>query len=222
MRTVKLSDNDYDSTFVTPMRDIHGELRVDIWPYVDTIPRAEIGLLGPVGRSVAHVYLSGDARFHHFLLPTYASNVYLVVIARATSSEILGHHVLDLNEKYSLEAPVLAKAWRASSTICAALNLAPDSPTCEDTVGIALDTLDQDPLNGMRVRPVGKTSGWYLWGGETLSKDPNFFQPLHVAHLAERCPKALPYLALPPGWRFLLGDDDYVDTWQDSSLLGDL
>jgi len=220
MRTVRLGDSDYDATFVAPMRNVRGEVATNIWPYVDAIPRSEIGLLGPVSRSAEHVYSSGDARFHHFLLPTSISNVCLVIITRATS-EILGHYVLDLNEKYGLEAPVLLKAWRASSTLCAEREVDPSSPTCADTVGIALNTLGQDPINGMRVRPVGTTSGWYLWCGETLSTDPNFFQPLHVSHLVERCPEVLPYLALPPGWRFLLGDQDYVDTWQDGDLLAD-
>ena len=47
---------------------------------------------------------------------------------------------------------------------------------------------------------------------------PDFFQPLHVEHLFERYPRLLPYLALPPGWRFLLADG-YEDVWQDDSLL---
>lgn len=35
-------------------------------------------------------------------------------------------------------------------------------------------------------------------GGE-YSEAADFFDPLHHAHMAERCPVALPFLALPPG-----------------------
>lgn len=41
--------------------------------------------------------------------------------------------------------------------------------------------------------------------------------PLHVGHLAEWCPDALPYLALPPGWRFLIAPG-YEDVWEDPAL----
>jgi hypothetical protein len=74
------------------------------------------------------------------------------------------------------------------------------------------------PLNGLRHPPAGDTTGWYIWRGEELSSDPAFFKPLHVAHLGSWCPDVLPYLGLPPGWRFLLAPG-YVDVWYDASLL---
>jgi hypothetical protein len=74
------------------------------------------------------------------------------------------------------------------------------------------------PINGLRHPPVGDTTGWYIWAGEELSDDPNFFVPLHVEHLAEWCPVALRFLGLPPGWRFLVAGE-YEDVWQDPSLL---
>ena len=62
-------------------------------------------------------------------------------------------------------------------------------------------------------------SGWYLWrGGEIPQNDPGFFVPLHVEHLAETCPLALPYLALPAGWRFLIAPK-YEDVWFDPTLI---
>lgn len=73
------------------------------------------------------------------------------------------------------------------------------------------------PLNALRHRPEGETSGWYIWSGE-LSDDPDFFVPLHVSHLGEWCPQMLPYLSLPPGWRVLLAPG-YEDVWFDESLL---
>lgn len=74
------------------------------------------------------------------------------------------------------------------------------------------------PINGLRHSPEGDTTGWYIWGGEEFSEEPDFFVPLHVAHLGEWCPDIKKYLSLPPGYRFLIAGD-YVDVWFDESLL---
>lgn len=83
-------------------------------------------------------------------------------------------------------------------------------------VGIALATIGRQPLNALRHLPVGDTSGWYIWAGE-WSGDPEFFQPLHVAHLDSRCPELLPYLGLAPGWRVLLAPNQ-EEVWFDPSI----
>jgi hypothetical protein len=74
------------------------------------------------------------------------------------------------------------------------------------------------PLNGLRHRPEGNSCGWYVWAGETLSTDPDFFEPHYVSHLPALLPPVLPYLGLPPGWRFLLGEN-HEDAWYDPELL---
>ena len=74
------------------------------------------------------------------------------------------------------------------------------------------------PINGLRHPPEGDTTGWYIWAGEELSEDPDFFVPLHFEHLAEWCPGVTKFLALPPGWRFLTAPD-HEDVWFDVSLL---
>jgi hypothetical protein len=93
-------------------------------------------------------------------------------------------------------------------------------PEPKSIFGCALSTLaSAGPLNGLR-HPVEKgTSGWFIWRGVTLSSEDSFFQPLHLEHALEECPEALDFLALPPGWRFLV-DGEYVDVWFDASLLG--
>jgi hypothetical protein len=73
------------------------------------------------------------------------------------------------------------------------------------------------PINGLRHRPSQDTTGWYIWAGETLSTDPDFFVPLHVAHIDAWCPAVEDYLGLGPGWRFLIAGD-YVDVWFDEKL----
>lgn len=86
-------------------------------------------------------------------------------------------------------------------------------------VGIALNVREGVmPINGLRHPPEGDTTGWYIWAGEELSTEPDFFKPLHAEHLPAWCPQVQKYLGLLPGWRFLI-TDDYEDVWYDESLL---
>jgi hypothetical protein len=74
------------------------------------------------------------------------------------------------------------------------------------------------PINGLRHPPEGDTTGGYIWAGEELKTDPDFFVPLDVEHLGDWCPVILPYLGLPPGWRFLVAGSS-EDVWFDPTLL---
>jgi hypothetical protein len=86
-------------------------------------------------------------------------------------------------------------------------------------LGISLNVKDGVvPINGVRINERGDTCGWYIWGGEVLSEDDDFFKPLHVEHLNEWRPEVMKYLGLPPGWRFLVADN-YEDVWFDPSVL---
>jgi hypothetical protein len=104
-------------------------------------------------------------------------------------------------------------------TICAIHGAAFDPPVPGSKVGIATNVKsDTHPINGLRHPPNGDTNGWYIWAGEELSNEPDFFKALHIEHLFDWCPMVLDYLALPPGWRFLLADK-HSDVWYDPSLL---
>ncbi len=86
-------------------------------------------------------------------------------------------------------------------------------------VGISLNVKEGlRPLNGLRIPPEGDTTGWYIWAGEVFSQAPDFFVPLHALHLEEWAPLVIPYLGLPPGWRFLV-TEQYEDVWHDPRLL---
>lgn len=74
------------------------------------------------------------------------------------------------------------------------------------------------PLNGLRHPPAEDTTGWYIWAGPDLPGDATFFRAVHVEHLNDICPEALPYLSLPPGWRFLVAPGQ-EDVWEDRTLL---
>ncbi len=92
----------------------------------------------------------------------------------------------------------------------------PVDDTCK--VGIAANVQSGlMPINGVRHLPENGTTGWYIWAGETMSDDPDFFLPLHACHLPEWCPDVLPYLELPPGWRFLIAPG-YEDVWFDPAV----
>lgn len=77
------------------------------------------------------------------------------------------------------------------------------------------------PINGLRIYPEGDTTGWYIWAGEELSTDPDFFAPLHVEHIDEWVQDIRKYLGLAPGWRFLVADE-YEDVWYDPEILKQL
>jgi hypothetical protein len=103
--------------------------------------------------------------------------------------------------------------------LCEKYNVAPIEAPGDLTAGVARNVEGTlIPVNGLRHPLQGTTSGWYLWAGETLSTDPDFFAPIHVRHLAGIRPEVVKYLALPPGWRFLIAGD-YEDVWYDASLL---
>jgi hypothetical protein len=86
-------------------------------------------------------------------------------------------------------------------------------------VGLARGSLSAGwPINGLRHPETGQSNGWYIWAGETFSSAPDFFEPLCWEHLANLLPQVLDYLALPPGWRFLI-TPEYKDVWFDQNLL---
>lgn len=88
-------------------------------------------------------------------------------------------------------------------------------------VGIANNVKNKAlyPVNGMRHNPDGDTTGWYIWAGTEFYEEPDFFVPLHVEHIENWRPEILKYLALPPGYRFLIGENNYEDVWFDETLL---
>jgi len=102
--------------------------------------------------------------------------------------------------------------------ICAKFNSDFLPSNSNEKVGIALNTIKLLPLNALRVKPENGACGWYIWGGDNLSSDVGFFQPLHVSHLEKYTPELIPYLSLSVGWRVLLAAN-YEDVWYDDSLL---
>jgi len=78
------------------------------------------------------------------------------------------------------------KLGRSQKKICRRVGVTPDPPQSRSTLGVSHNVKDDlDPLNGLRHPPEAGTSGWYLWRGENLLPDPDFFVPLHIEHIDE-------------------------------------
>ena len=101
--------------------------------------------------------------------------------------------------------------------VCVRMGVEPQGPDVADKLGLSRSARSERPVHGMRIASAPGVSGWYIWSGE-MSEAEDFFEPTHVAHLPDVCPLAVPFLWLPPGWRFLT-DGDYVDVWHDPDLL---
>ena len=98
-------------------------------------------------------------------------------------------------------------------------------PTRPDLkVAINLDG-DSYPINGLR-EPLDAEfdalAGWWIWNGERVESQDDFsrleWNSLHASHIASHCLDVLPYLGLPPGWRFLIAPG-HEDVWEDPTLL---
>mgnify|MGYP006174128967 FL=1 len=104
-------------------------------------------------------------------------------------------------------------------TICEWKNVAPQKPESGSKLGIALSTLGQLPINGLRYKPENGTNGWYIWCGTELSDADNFFSPLHIEHIGSYLPEVAGYLELPAGYRFQIDGHNFEDVWFDPELL---
>ena len=104
------------------------------------------------------------------------------------------------------------------SGVCEKQGVTPDTPEPGSKLGIALTTLGQEPINGLRHPPEAGTNGWYIWCGDSQSESDDFFKPLHIKHIDEYLPIVKKYLDLPPGYRFQIDNNNYEDVWFDTEL----
>lgn len=81
-------------------------------------------------------------------------------------------------------------------------------------IGVAISSLMNQPIRGKRYLPMEGTEGWFIWGGDNNNND-DFFQPIHVSYLQELFPMVSKYLALAPGFSFIIDEAGYEDVWFD-------
>lgn len=82
----------------------------------------------------------------------------------------------------------------------------------EKKIGIAIGSMKNQPIRGKRYLQMDGTEGWFIWGGEN-SKEDDFFQSIHVAHINKLFPNIKKYLALAPGFTFIIDAEGYEDVW---------
>ncbi|QEG30010.1 hypothetical protein GobsT_48100 [Gemmata obscuriglobus] len=100
--------------------------------------------------------------------------------------------------------------------ICRTYGAGFEPPAPGSKVGLAIPTLDRIPIHGVRLAPTDTTCGWYIYAGGEWSDAADFYQPLCVEHMADYCRLAVPFLGLPPGWRFMIDGQGFIDVWQDA------
>ncbi|MBJ7484227.1 hypothetical protein [Brevundimonas sp.] len=107
----------------------------------------------------------------------------------------------------------------AQRKICRDYGVVPFLSPAFVKAGVSVGVLAGEiPLNGLRHLPEIGTSGWFVCSGTDFSERPDYFKPWHVRHLIETNSPVLPFLGLPPGWRFLIAPGQ-EDVWFDPSLL---
>ena len=85
----------------------------------------------------------------------------------------------------------------------------------DDVVAVAVHTLNQDPIVGIRrIAETAENVSWYIYGGE-LPEGDDFFETMSIKKLQDIIPEVLPYLALDVGYRFMIDGDDYEDVWKE-------
>ena len=104
----ELSDAEFHATSAMPMHRLEeGESfrPVPLGDYVSECIRHHELPTSREAIEVECVYLSGDQRYTHVLIAYGIRNVYLVIVIAHETDSVLGHHLLDLNEKYGLTSP---------------------------------------------------------------------------------------------------------------------
>ncbi|HEY7772868.1 MAG TPA: hypothetical protein VIC26_06790 [Marinagarivorans sp.] len=86
-----------------------------------------------------------------------------------------------------------------------------------DLMDLAKHSIGQLPINGCRRTPSDGHCGWSLWCGAETPADTAFSQ-LPASNVQRSLAEAYRYLALPPGYRFLIAGA-YAKVWFDATLL---
>ncbi|WP_462251221.1 immunity protein Imm33 domain-containing protein [Ekhidna sp.] len=108
---------------------------------------------------------------------------------------------------------------RSNQSICEWQGVLPVSPTQGSNIGLAVDSIGEGVIHGLRHIPEKGTNGWYIWCGN-YSEAENFFSPICIDHLEDYFGNKLTeYLELPPGYRFMIDGDNHEDVWFDKSLI---
>lgn len=85
--------------------------------------------------------------------------------------------------------------------------------TPQTMIAIAMQTIGKMPVYGTRVaQKESGEAGWFIHCGD-FSEAKDFYQPIHAKHIREYLPLVEAYLALSPGYKFIINDKGYEDVW---------
>jgi hypothetical protein len=101
----ELSDPEFHETFAAPMRRLGAEETFRPIPLGEYVTECIAHYDLPTSRAdidIEHVYVAGDEKHTHLMLNWGVVNLYLVVVVSHETDSVLGHHILDLDEKYGL------------------------------------------------------------------------------------------------------------------------
>jgi hypothetical protein len=115
----------------------------------------------------------------------------------------------------------------SQAEVCERFGVRPERPQPSPFVRCLVGrTVAEDtwPIFGGRWRPNPDRNdcGWSIWATHSdmdVAADADGFETLPVGEVKARCDVAWRYLALPPGWAFVLGPDGFEDVYQDPELL---
>ena len=101
----ELSDSEFHATFAAPMRRLGADESFRPVPLGEYVSECISHHALPTSREniqIEHVYVAADQRHTHVMLHYGIPNRYLVVVVAHDKDSVLGHHLLNLNEKYGL------------------------------------------------------------------------------------------------------------------------
>ena len=104
MQTRQLTEGEFKATMIPKMHNVTETATavLDIWPYVDSVPAADLEGYSIYDDFVEFVYRSRDDCFDHVLVLTRTKNVFLAVVVDLVHNSIYGHRLLDLKREYGL------------------------------------------------------------------------------------------------------------------------
>lgn len=102
----ELTHTEFLATMAAPMRRLEpGEMERPI-PLGDYLKEC-IDTLGlPTSLEeieIEHVYLAADRKHSHVMFSFGEPNRYLVLVINHQNNNVLGHHILDMNQEYGLK-----------------------------------------------------------------------------------------------------------------------
>jgi hypothetical protein len=105
MKTRLLSEEEFQKTFGKGMIGATtGESPpFDFWQYFDAIEASDFQHCDCSEGKVEYVYREPYGKFEHVLVGSDRANVFMVLVLDRPENKVIGHCLLNLNQKYGLE-----------------------------------------------------------------------------------------------------------------------